>query len=90
MKKDTVASSLLWTLGLEAVAAAVLWGVLAAATACGAQGLSLGDHRHWLAAVFVPPVLLLRYYVKKQYLVATKTAIVVLFLSVVSFFLFVF
>ena len=90
MKKDTVTAGILMTLGSEVLTALLLWAVLAVATACGAKGLSLADHRQWLAVVFVPPVLLLRYFVKKQYLVATKTAITVLFLSVVAFFIFYF
>ena len=46
----------------------------------------IGDHIRWYAGMFLPPLLVLRYYSKqKQWLRVTRTLIVVLFVTFIAF-----
>lgn len=69
------------TLVVELLCALVLWGALSVA------GVSAIDHLRWFAVAFVPAVLLLRYYAKRQDCPLTlKSVICTFFVTVVAFF----
>lgn len=77
--RDTIGTGLLAGLGTSCALAILLtFGLMLA-------GLHPLEHLRWYAAAFIPPILLLRTLVKRQYLLATKTLMVTLFVTLVSF-----
>ena len=68
------------TLGSEVAVALLLWIGLAVA------GVDVKEHLRWFGACFIPPVLLLRHYVKQKSSPAmTKTIIITLFVTFVLY-----
>lgn len=47
--------------------------------------LPVGEHLRWFAGCFVPPLLIMRYYVKLQKSTIVKTLIVLIFLLFIAF-----
>ncbi|MBP5547964.1 MAG: hypothetical protein J6X58_03610 [Bacteroidales bacterium] len=83
-KKDSVVTGLVVSLGSEIVSAVLIVAGIYIA------GESFCEHVRWMGGAFIAPVLLLRYYAKKQsFPTITKTIIVVLFLSFVVYMFFV-
>lgn len=80
LNHNSVAAGILLALGSELLCAALLWLVLLVI------GLPAEEHMRWFAVVFVPPVLLLRYYAKQKECPTTlKTVIVTFFVTFVAF-----
>lgn len=77
--QDKVTTALVASVGLMALCTVLLAVGLALA------GEPVEGRLRWFAAVFVPLLLLLRYYIGKQRSVATKTVIIVLFVTFVAF-----
>ncbi|MGX8713060.1 MAG: hypothetical protein ACSW8I_05165 [bacterium] len=48
-------------------------------------GTPVGEHLRWYGGIFIVLLLLLRYYIKLQKPIVTKTLIVILFLSFIIF-----
>ena len=83
LKNDTVARAFFYALGSMAIVAILLWGGLAVA------GMNVESHLRWFGICFLPPLLLLRYFVKrKDALVTTRTIILILFVSFIVFIFF--
>jgi len=79
-KDDSVLSGVLLSLGSEVLTALLL------AVALMIANCSVEDHIRWFAVCFVPPLLFLRRSAKqKSTPVATKTIIIVLFVSFVAY-----
>lgn len=75
-----------WTTGIvvgllsEALTGLLLWGI------CAALTVPLRDHLSWLGVVFIPVLLILRYYTKNvRHLNTTKSLITVLFVTFVLY-----
>ena len=84
-QKDSVFIGVVVTLGSELAVALLLYVGMTIA------GVSVADHVRWFFAVFIVPVLLLRYYVKKKNSpVVMKTIITLLFLTFLIFMVYVF
>ena len=82
--QDKVSVGLIAGLGSMAVTALLLTvGLLLA-------GESVEAHMRWYGAIFIPLILLVRYYVKCQLSVVTKTLFVIFFLTFLSFIFFLF
>lgn len=47
--------------------------------------ISIEEHIKWFAIIFVPGLLVVRYYMKQKFLIATKSAIIAFFLTFVIF-----
>lgn len=79
-KRDGITTGLLLSIGSEALTAALLWiGLVVAAQ-------PVASHLRWFGICFVAPLLLLRLCAKRRDLpVATKTIIIVLFVTFVAF-----
>ncbi len=79
-RQNKIVVGLVAGLGSELLAALLLWAGLLVA------GEPVGAHIRWFGIVFVPLVLILRHYAKKrEFLVVTKTLIVILFITFVAF-----
>ncbi len=48
-------------------------------------GESVGTHLRWYGGVFIPMILLVRYYAKQQHIIVLKTLIILFFLSFIAF-----
>ena len=78
--KDGVGIGLLVSLGSELATALLLWAGL------GIANKPVMEHLRWFAACFIAPVVILRFFAKSaQRPVATKTIMVVLFLTFLAF-----
>lgn len=78
--KSSITRGLLLGLGSELLVALLLWAGLAIA------GLSTADHISWFGACLLPPLLLVRHFVKKDpNLTLVKTLITILFVSTIVF-----
>lgn len=73
-------------LGLGSIAATALLLTLGLILA----GESTIDHLQWYAGCFVPPILLLRYYIKLQHVTVVKTLMTELFLTFIPFIILLF
>lgn len=82
---DNIATGLLLALGSEIVTGFSLWlGLLIA-------NVAVMEHIRLFGFCFVPPLLILRHFAKcKQYLITTKTIIIVLFVTFIMFMLVLF
>lgn len=76
LKQDSPMTGIVVTLASEVAVCVLLWiGLLLA-------GISPSEHLRWFGACFIPPVLFLRYYAKKNdYPKVTKTIIITLFVT---------
>ncbi len=84
-QQDRIVTGLVAGLGSEIVSAVLIWLVLTLLSEPVEAKLRI------FAAVFIVPVLVLRYYAKgHQHPVVTKTLIVVLFLTFISFMMLLF
>ena len=84
-KKDSIVTGTVAVLGSELVVALLLYLALVI------SGLSVEDHVRWFFAIFIAPILILRYYVKKKNShVVMKTIITLLFLTFLIFMVYVF
>lgn len=78
--QDSILVGIVAGLGSEMAFAAVLTIVLLA------TGLPIADHLKWYGGMFIPIILVLRHYMKTQHhLHATRTIIVVLFITFLAF-----
>lgn len=82
--QDKVSVGLVAGLGSMAVTALLLTAGLLLA------GESVEAHMRWYGAIFIPLILLVRYYVKCQLSVVTKTLFVLLFLFFIAFMILLF
>lgn len=82
--QDKVSVGLIAGLGSMAVTALLLTAGLLLA------GESVEAHMRWYGAIFIPLILLVRYYVKCQLSVVTKTLFVLLFLFFIAFMILLF
>lgn len=78
--QDKVTVGIVAGLGSELIVALLLWiGLMLA-------GLTINGHERWFGAIFVPILLILRYYIKKTtFNVVVKTLMVVTFVTFVGF-----
>ena len=82
--KSSVIRGLLLGLGSEIVVAMLLWAGLAIA------GIGPMEHFPWFGACLFPPLLMIRYFVKKDSdLVLVKTLITILFVTTITYLFFV-
>lgn len=83
-KKNSIFTGILVALGSEVAVIVLLYiGLIIA-------GVSPADHLRWFGGCFIPPVLFLRYYAKqKDYPLVTKTIIITLFITFITFMFFV-
>jgi hypothetical protein len=82
--QDKVSVGLLVGLGSMAITALLLTvGLLVAEEPIDA-------HMRWYGAIFIPPILLIRYYVKQRLSVVTKTLFIVFFLFFIAFMILLF
>ena len=82
--QDKISVGLLVGLGSMAITALLLTvGLLVAEEPINA-------HMRWYGAIFIPPILLIRYYVKQRLSVVTKTLFVVFFLFFIAFMILLF
>ena len=79
LHKDSVALGVVLGLGTECVAAAAVWLVIAI------MGKDLAEQMRWMALALVPPVLLMRLYVKRGMASTYKALVSVLLLSLLVF-----
>ena len=82
--KDTIAVGLAAGLGSIILTALLLF-----------VGLKIANepvlaHLRWFAGCFVPPLLLLRYFVKQKQGIVTKTLFVILFFTFIAFIIYLF
>ena len=78
--RDSVLSALVAGLGSMALFCLFLWAGLSVA------GIDPASHERWFGGAFIPLVLLLRFYAKtKNHLTATRTLIVLLFVTFAAF-----
>jgi hypothetical protein len=80
LSQDTITVGIVSAVVSEALCALLLWvGLLIA-------GQSVTSHLRWFAVCIVPPLLLLRHFAKRsRQLTATKSVIIVIFVSFVIF-----
>ncbi len=82
--QDKISVGLLVGLGSMAITALLLTvGLLVAEEPINA-------HMRWYGAIFIPPILLIRYYVKQRLSVVTKTLFIVFFLFFIAFMILLF
>lgn len=82
--KDSIATGLLTGLGSLLLMALLLTaGILIANEPVDA-------HLSWYAGCFIPPLLIMRFYIKLQKTVTVKTIMVLLFVTFIPFILFLF
>ena len=80
LNRDNIATGVIATLVSELLCGALVWVVLLIA------GVTVGEGMRWFMAAFVPPLLLLRYYAKKQsYPTTLKAVITTFFVTLVAF-----
>lgn len=80
LQHNSVAVGIIATLLSELLCGLVIFLVLLI------PALGMAGHERWLAAAFVPPLLLVRYYAKEvEYPLALKAAISTLFVTFVAF-----
>ena len=79
LQQDSVTVGLI--VGLGSITAATLLLTLGLLIA----GEPAVDHLQWYAGCFVPPLLLLRYYIKQQRATVVKTLMTLIFLSFIPF-----
>ncbi len=83
-QKDSIATGLLTGLGSLLLMALLLTaGILIADE-------SVDAHLSWYAGCFIPPLLIMRFYIKLQKTVTVKTIMVLLFVTFIPFILFLF
>lgn len=82
--QDRVSVGLTAGLGSMAVTALLLTAGLLIA------GEAIDTHLRWYGAVFIPLILIARYYVKQQLVVVTKTLFVLLFVFFIAFMILLF
>lgn len=82
--QDKISVGLLVGLGSMAITALLLTvGLLVAEEPINA-------HMRWYGAIFIPPILLIRYYVKQRLSLVTKTLFIVFFLFFIAFMILLF
>lgn len=78
--KDSWLTGIVVGLGAEMVTGLLLWVIVSALS------IPLSDHLQWLGVVFLPVLLILRFYAKsRQHLTTTKSLITVLFVTFVAY-----
>lgn len=82
--QDKVTVGLIVGLGSMAATALLLTAGLSLA------GEAVSNHLRWYGAIFIPLIFFIRYYVKQQLSVVTKTLFIVFFLTFLSFIFFLF